>query len=208
MAAPKAQVLSAKSTSKEVSLDAAIFGGEVKPHLVHEAVRAEQAAQRAGTMATKSRGMVSGGRSKPWRQKGTGRARAGTTRAAQFTGGGHVFAKVPRSFDLKVNRKAAKAALRSALASHAGAGTFALLDAESFDAPSTKAAKSFVAASGLEAPIVVVLTDDEVNAAKSFRNLPRVAVVAPSELEVGAVVWARSLVVSESALPTVETRAR
>jgi large subunit ribosomal protein L4 len=208
MAAPKAPVLSVKGASKEASLDAAIFGVEVKPHLVHEAVRAEQAAQRAGTMATKSRGLVSGGRSKPWRQKGTGRARAGTTRAAQFTGGGHVFAKVPRSFDLKVNRKAAKAALRSALASHAGGGTFALLDAGSFDAPSTKTAKSFLEASGLEAPIVVVLTDDEVNAAKSFRNLPRVAVVAPSELEVGAVVWARSLVVSEGALPTVETRAR
>ena len=78
---------------KDVSLDEAIFGAEVKPHLVHEAVRAEQNAQRAGTFATKSRGLVSGGRSKPWRQKGTGRARAGTTRAAQFTGGGHVFAR-------------------------------------------------------------------------------------------------------------------
>ena len=94
----------------------------MKPHLVHEAVRAEQAAQRAGTSATKSRGLVSGGRSKPWRQKGTGRARAGTIRAPQFSGGGHAFAKVPRSFDLKVNRKAAKAALRSALASHARGG--------------------------------------------------------------------------------------
>jgi large subunit ribosomal protein L4 len=208
MAGPKAPVLSANGASKEASLDAAIFGGEVKPHLVHEAVRAEQAAQRAGTFASKSRGMVSGGRSKPWRQKGTGRARAGTTRAAQFTGGGHVFAKVPRSFDLKVNRKVAKAALRSALSSHAGAGTFALLDASSFDEPSTKSAKAFVESSKLETPIVVVLTDDEANAAKSFRNLPRVAVVAPSELEVAAIVWARSVVVSEGALPTVETRAR
>jgi len=208
MAAPKAPVLSAKGAAKEASLDAAIFGGEVKPHLVHEAVRAEQAAQRAGTMATKSRGLVSGGRSKPWRQKGTGRARAGTTRAAQFTGGGHVFAKVPRSFELKVNKKAAKAALRSALSNHAGAGTLALLDATSFDEPSTKAAKTFLESSKLEAPMVVVLTDDEIVAAKSFRNLPRVVVVAPSELEVGAVVWARSLVVSEAALPTVETRAR
>jgi large subunit ribosomal protein L4 len=208
MAAPKAAVLSAKGASKEASLDAAIFGGEVKPHLVHEAVRAEQAAQRAGTSATKSRGLVSGGRSKPWRQKGTGRARAGTIRAPQFSGGGHAFAKVPRSFDLKVNRKAAKAALRSALASHAGAGTFALVDAASFDQPSTKTAKAFIESSNLQAPVVVVLTDDEVAAAKSFRNLPRVAVVAPSELEVGAVVWARSLVVSEAALPTVETRAR
>jgi large subunit ribosomal protein L4 len=208
MAAPKALVLSTKGAAKEASLDAAIFGGEVKPHLVHEAVRAEQAAQRAGTSATKSRGLVSGGRAKPWRQKGTGRARAGTTRAAPFRGGGHVFAKVPRTFELKVNRKVAKAALRSALASQAGAGTFALLDAQSFEAPSTKAAKSFLEASGLEGPIVVVLTDDEVNAAKSFRNLPRVAVVAPSELEVGAVVWAGSLVVSEASLPLIETRAR
>jgi large subunit ribosomal protein L4 len=208
MAAPKAPVLSAKGASKEASLDAAIFGGEVKPHLVHEAVRAEQASQRAGTMATKSRGLVSGGRSKPWRQKGTGRARAGTTRAAQFTGGGHVFAKVPRSFDLKVNKKAAKAAMRSALASHAGGGTLALLDAGSFDEPSTKAAKAFIESAKLDAPVVIVLTDDEVAAAKSFRNLPRVVVVAPSELEVGAVIWARSLVVSEAALPTVETRAR
>ena len=208
MAAPKAPVLSAKGAAKEASLDAAIFGAEVKPHLVHEAVRAEQAAQRAGTSATKSRGLVSGGRSKPWRQKGTGRARAGTIRAPQFSGGGHAFAKVPRSFDLKVNRKVAKAALRSALASHAGAGTFALLNAESFDAPSTKAAKAFIESSKLDGPVVVVLTDDEVNAAKSFRNLPRVAVVAPSELEVGAVVWARALVVSEASLPLVETRAR
>jgi large subunit ribosomal protein L4 len=208
MAAPKAPVLGAKGASGEAALDAAIFAGEVKPHLVHEAVRAEQASQRAGTFASKSRGLVSGGRAKPWRQKGTGRARAGTTRAAQFTGGGHAFAKVPRSFDLKVNRKVAKAALRSALASHASAGTFALVDAQSFEAPSTKAAKTFIEASNLEVPLVVVLTDDESNAAKSFRNLPRVVVVAPSELEVGAVVWARSLVVSEASLPLVETRAR
>jgi large subunit ribosomal protein L4 len=152
--------------------------------------------------------MVSGGRSKPWRQKGTGRARAGTTRAAQFTGGGHVFAKVPRSFELKVNRKAAKAALRSALASHAEAGSIALLDATTFDEPSTKLARSVLDASGLATPTLIVLTDEELVAAKSFRNLPRVVVVAPSELEVGAVVWARSLVVSENALPTVETRAR
>ncbi|HEX4519261.1 MAG TPA: 50S ribosomal protein L4 [Gaiellaceae bacterium] len=209
MAAPKAHVFDAKGAKgKDVSLEEGIFGVEVKPHLVHEAVRAEQAASRAGTMATKSRGLVSGGRSKPWRQKGTGRARAGTIRAGQFTGGGHIFAKVPRTFDLKVNRKAAKAALRSALASHAGGGTLALLDATTFEEPSTKLAKSFVETAGLAAPIVIVLTEDEVSAAKSFRNLPRVAVIPPSELEVTAVVWARSLVVSEAALALVETRAK
>jgi large subunit ribosomal protein L4 len=192
---------------KDVSLEESIFAAEVKPHLVHEAVRAEQNAQRAGTFASKSRGLVSGGRSKPWRQKGTGRARAGTTRAAQFTGGGHVFAKVPRSFVVKVNRKVAKAALRSALASHAQAGSLALLDGGAFDEPSTKLAKSFLETSGLAAPVVLVLTVGETAAAKSFRNLPRVAIVAPSELEVGAIVWARSLIVSEAALPLVETRA-
>jgi large subunit ribosomal protein L4 len=208
MAAPKAPVLAAKGAAKEAKLEADIFGAEIKPHLVHEAVRAEQNAQRAGTMATKSRGLVSGGRSKPWRQKGTGRARAGTIRAAQFTGGGHAFAKVPRSFDVKVNRKAAKAALRSALASHAAEGTVALLDGASFEEPSTKTARGVIEAAKLATPIVVVVTDEEQAAAKSFRNLQRVAVVAPSELEVGAVVWARSLVVSEAALPLVETRAR
>jgi large subunit ribosomal protein L4 len=209
MAAPKAPVLDARGAkAKDASLEAGIFAAEIRPHLVHEAVRAEQAVQRAGTFATKSRGLVSGGRSKPWRQKGTGRARAGTIRAPQFSGGGHAFAKVPRSFDLKVNRKAAKAALRSALASHAEAESLALLDAQTFEEPSTKLARSFIEASGLAAPTLVVLTDDEVAARKSFRNLPRVAVVAPSELEVGAVVWARSLVVSEASLPLVETRAR
>jgi large subunit ribosomal protein L4 len=193
---------------KDVSLEAGIFAVEIKPHLVHEAVRAEMNAHRAGTFASKSRGMVSGGRSKPWRQKGTGRARAGTIRAGTFRGGGHIFAKVPRDFALKVNRKAAKAALRSALASHAQADTLALLDAGTFTEPSTKLAKSFLEASGLSVPLVVVLTEDETAAAKSFRNLPRIAVVGPAELEVAAIVWARSLIISEAALPLVETRAK
>src|SRR5207253_7422468 len=185
-----------------------VFAAEVKPHLVHEAVRAEANAKRAGTFATKSRGLVSGGRSKPWRQKGTGRARAGTVRAAQFTGGGHAFAKTPRDFIQKVNRKAAKAALRSALASHAGAGTLALLDAATFEEPSTKLARSVLDASGLAGPVLVVVTESETAAARSFRNLLRVELVTPDELEVAAVVWARSLVVSQTALPLVQGRAQ
>jgi large subunit ribosomal protein L4 len=207
--APKALILGQQGgTSNERELDDAIFGAEVKPHLVHETVRAELNAHRAGTFATKSRGLVSGGRSKPWRQKGTGRARQGTIRAPQFEGGGHAFAKTPRTFVQKVNRKAARAALRSALASHAQAGSLALLDTQPFEEPSTKLARSVLDASGLAAPVVVVLTEDDGGAAKSFRNLERVAIVHPSELEVGAVVWARSLLVSEGALPLVETRAR
>src|SRR5204863_690475 len=126
--------------SKDVSLDEGVFAAEIKPHLVHEAVRAELNALRAGTFATKSRGLVSGGRAKPWRQKGTGRARQGTIRAPQFTTGGHAFAKVPRSFVQKVNRKAQRAAFRSALAAHAQAGTLAVIDGGAFDAPSTKRA--------------------------------------------------------------------
>jgi len=208
MAAPKAPLYDASGKkAKDVTLAEAVFAVEVKPHLVHEAVRAELNATRAGTAATKSRGLVSGGRSKPWRQKGTGRARQGTIRAPQFTGGGHTFAKVPRTFVQKVNRKAAKAALRSALASHASAGTFALVDPQAFDVPSTKLARSFVEAADLQLPLVLVASPDEEALQKSFRNLDRVAVVAPSELEVGAVVWARSLLVSESALELIQARA-
>jgi large subunit ribosomal protein L4 len=193
--------------ARDVALEEAVFAAEVKPHLVHEAVRAEQNAQRAGTFASKSRGLVSGGRTKPWRQKGTGRARAGTIRAAQFTGGGHAFAKVPRTFVQKVNRKARRAAFRSALASHAQAGTLALVDAASFDAPSTRRAADLVASWEARTPLVVVCAPEEEAVAKSFRNLERVAVVTPSELEVGAVVWARALLVTEAALPLVQGRA-
>jgi large subunit ribosomal protein L4 len=193
--------------SKDVALEEAIFGAEIKKHLVHEAVRAEANAARAGTFATKSRGLVSGGRAKPWRQKGTGRARAGTVRAPQFTTGGHAFAKVPRSFDVKVNRKAKRAALRSALSAHAAEGTFAILDASKFETPSTKAAAAFVAEWGKRAPLIVVVADEEDAVARSFRNLERVVVVHPSELEVTAVVWARSLLVTEKALELVQGRA-
>jgi large subunit ribosomal protein L4 len=193
--------------TKTVTLDETVFAAEIKPHLVHEAVRAEQNAQRAGTAATKSRGLVSGGRAKPWRQKGTGRARQGTIRAPQFAGGGHAFAKVPRTFIQKVNKKAARAALRAALASHSAAGTIAIVSGEQFDAPSTKAAKALLDSWGKQTPTVLVALHEEENLRKSFRNLERIAVIGPSELEVGAVVWARSLIVSEAALPLVQGKA-
>jgi len=204
MAVPKAPVLG--GAKKEVSLDEAVFVAEIKPSLVHEAVRAELNARRQGTRAAKSRGLVSGGRAKPWRQKGTGRARQGTIRAPQFEGGGHAFAKSPRSFTQKVNRKAYRSALRSALASHAQESTLAVVDAAQFEAPSTKAARALVEAWGAQAPLVVVALAEEEGLWKSVRNLERVAVVSPSELEVSAVVWARSLLVTEGALPLVQGR--
>jgi large subunit ribosomal protein L4 len=207
VAAPKAPLLGeAGKAGKQVTLEAAVYGAEVKPHLVHEAVRAELNAARAGTRAAKSRGLVAGGRAKPWRQKGTGRARAGTTRAPQFTGGGMAFPPQPRDFSVKVNRKAHKAALRSALTSHASAGTLAFVDGGAFDAPSTKQALGLLSGWDKELPLVVIAHEDEEALIKSFRNIDRTVVTVPSELEVAALVWARSLLVSDAARELVEGR--
>jgi len=184
-----------------------VFGADVKPHLVHEAVRAELNAQRAGTRGAKSRGLVSGGRSKPWRQKGTGRARAGSTRAPHWTGGGVAFPPLMRSFAVKVNKKALRAALRGALAAHAQAGSLALVDGSAWETPSTKSAVAVLDTWDKPLPLVLVVGDDEDILAKSFRNLDRVVVVTPGELEVAAVVWAQSLLVSQAALEGVEARA-
>jgi large subunit ribosomal protein L4 len=205
MAAPKAPVLG--GTKKDVSLDDGVFAAEIKPSLVHEAVRAEMNARRQGTRAAKSRGLVSGGRSKPWRQKGTGRARQGTIRAAQFTGGGVVFPPSPRSFEVKVNKKAARAALRSALSDHAQAGTLGVLDGSKFETASTKAALALLESWGQSTPTVLIITEEEVTLMKSFRNLERVLITIPTEVEVAEIVWARSLLVSEAALPLVQARA-
>jgi len=193
--------------SKQVALDGDVFGVEVKPHLVHETVRAELNAQRAGTRGAKSRGLVAGGRAKPWRQKGTGRARAGTSRAPNWTGGGVAFPPTMRSFEVKVNKKARRAALRAGLSAHAQAGTLGFVDGTGFSEPSTKAAATLLQAWGQERPLVLVFADGEDALAKSFRNLEKVAVVEPSELEVAAVVWARSLLVSQAALAEVQARA-
>jgi large subunit ribosomal protein L4 len=206
MAAPKAKLLGGKS-AKEVTLDEAVFAAEVNANLVHETVRAELNARRAGTRGAKTRGLVAGGRAKPWRQKGTGRARAGTIRAAQFTGGGVVFAPTMRSFDVKVNRKARRSALRSALSQHAANGSLGLVDASGFEAPSTKQAKGLVESWGKDAPLVLVATEEEETLIKSFRNLPRTLVTVPSELEVATVIWGKSLLISEAALPLVQGRA-
>jgi large subunit ribosomal protein L4 len=207
-AMPKASLLDAAGkSSKQITLEAGVFGADVKPHLVHEAVRAELNARRAGTRGAKSRGLVAGGRGKPWRQKGTGRARAGTIRAPQFVGGGVAFPPTARSFDVKVNRKAYRSALRGALSAHASEDTLAVVDGSGFDEPSTKKAVAFFDSWGQQRPTLLVANEDETNLIKSFRNLERVEVVSPGELEVAAVVWARSLLVTEAALEAVQGRA-
>ena len=203
--APKAPVIGG-TKQQEVSLEASVFAVDVKPHLLHETVRAELNAARAGTRGAKSRGLVAGGRAKPWRQKGTGRARAGTTRAPHWTGGGVAFPPGMRSFEVKVNRKARRAALRGALSDHAANGTLAILDGSGFESPSTRKAADLLSGWG-DRPTLVVVTEEEEVLVKSFRNLDRVLVTAPSELEVASLLWARSLVVSEAALPLVLGRA-
>jgi large subunit ribosomal protein L4 len=206
---PTVPVLDAQgSAANEVELEPLVFEAEVKPHLVHETVRAELAAARAGTRAAKSRGMVAGGGAKPWRQKGTGRARQGTTRAPQWKGGGVAFPPGTRNFDLKVNKKARRAALRAALTGHAQAGTLAVVDVSGFEEPSTKLAKAMVDGFGQELPLLVVVAPEEGVIAKSFRNLARTLVLDPSTLEVGAIVWARSLLVTEAALAHIQEVAR
>jgi large subunit ribosomal protein L4 len=205
VAAPKAPVI---GSTKSVTLEEGVFAVEVKPHLVHETVVAEQNEARAGTRGAKSRGMVAGGRAKPWRQKGTGRARAGTTRSPHWTGGGVAFPPTMRSFGGKVNRKARKAAMRGALSAHAQGGTLGVVDPSGFGAPSTKAAIELLGKWGKELPVLVVAQPEEQGLIKSFRNLERVAVTVPGELEVVDLVRARSLLISESAVDLVQARAQ
>jgi large subunit ribosomal protein L4 len=191
-----------------VSLDEGAFTAEFNMAIVHETVRSELNARRQGTAATKTRGMVSGGGAKPWRQKGTGRARAGSSRSPVWTGGGTVFGPHPRHYTFKVNRKARRVALRSALSVHAERGSMAVFDASAFEAPSTKRAAALLSDWSASTPtILVLLAADEANAGLSFRNLPRVAVMPADDAGVADVIGAGSMLVSQSALPSLVARA-
>lgn len=190
-----------------VKLDSTAFETEFNMPLVHEAVRAELAARRRGTASTKTRGQVSGGGAKPWRQKGTGRARAGSNRSPVWTGGGTVFGPTPRGYTFKVNRKARRAALRSALSLHAERESLAVFDAGSFDAPKTSRALDLLDDWSASYPTLVLLDESEAFAGKSFRNLPRVSVMPVQEAGVADIVGAASLLVSQAALPALVARA-
>jgi large subunit ribosomal protein L4 len=205
---PDAPLLSpAGAAARKVELDDAAFGVRFSGPLVHQSVRAEQAARRRGTASTKTRGLVSGGGAKPWRQKGTGRARAGSNRSPIWTGGGVVFGPSPRSYTFKVNRKEQRAALRSALSLHAGRSSLAILDAAAFDAAKTRRALDLLDDWDQPRPTLVVLAADESNAALSFRNLARVRVLAAEDVGVSDVLGAASLLVSEPALRALGERA-
>jgi large subunit ribosomal protein L4 len=194
--------------SKKVKLDDVAFGARFNGPLVHECVRAELNARRQGTAATKTRGEVRGGGAKPWRQKGTGRARAGSSRSPIWVGGGTVFGPQPRRYTFKVNRKERRAALRSALSIHAERGTLAVLDPSPFDAPSTKKAQELLGGWAGGGSVLVVLSEAQADVALSFRNLARVSVLPASNCGVADIVGAASLLVSEEALDQLTKRAK
>jgi large subunit ribosomal protein L4 len=192
-----------------VDLDAAVFGEEFHEHLVHEAARAELNARRRGTASTRTRGEIAMTGAKAWRQKGTGRARAGALSVPQRTGGGVAFGPKPRGYTVKVNRKARRKALRAALSVHAGRGSLGSVDAPAFDAPSTKQAAEALAGFGDGGRALVVLVEGEENVAKSFRNIAEVVAVLPAEdVGVADVIGAARLVASEAALEQLTERAR
>jgi large subunit ribosomal protein L4 len=194
--------------TKRLELDAEVFGAEFNGPLVHEVVVAELAARRRGTHSTRNRSLVRGGSAKPWRQKGTGRARQGSIRAPHFAGGGAVFGPQPRHYTFKVNRKERRAALRSALSVHADRGTIAVLDPSGFDAPSTKQAASLLADWADGGSVLVVLADEQARLALSFRNLARVSVLPATGVGVADLVGASRVLVTEEALQSLTARAK
>jgi large subunit ribosomal protein L4 len=193
--------------SGTLALDEAVFGERFHGPLVHEAVRAELAAQRRGTASTQTRGEVSMTGAKAWRQKGTGRARVGALSAPSRTGGGVAFGPKPRSYTVKVNRKARRRALRAALTMHAERGSMAGLDPSSFDTPSTKAAAAAIAGFDGDGRVLVVLTDGEETAVKSFRNLHGVTVMHAESVGVADLIGHARFAISEAALARLTEKA-
>ena len=193
--------------SGTVALDDSVFGERFHMALVHEAVRAELNARRRGTASTKTRGEISMTTAKAFRQKGTGRARAGALSTPQRIGGGIAFGPTPRQFTFKVNRKARRRALRAALSLHAGRGTLAVVDPTGFDAPSAKQAAEALAGFGEGRALVVLSPEGEEAAVKSFRNLRGVQVLPATGVGVADIVGAARLVVSAGALDLLTTLA-
>ena len=189
---------------KDAELSAAVFEIEPNVHVMHEVVRSQRAARRQGTHDTLTRGQVRGGGKKPWRQKGTGRARQGTIRAPQWAGGGTVFGPHPRSYAFKVPAKVVKLAMRSALSAKLADGEIVVVDQLSFEKPSTKQAAEVLKNLGLEARVTIIVPDDEVNTFLSFRNLSKVRVIGVSELNTLDFIDNKALVLTDAALTRIE----
>lgn len=189
---------------KSADLSASVFGIEPNMHAMHEVVRAQRASWRSGTHNTLTRGQVRGGGKKPWRQKGTGRARQGSTRSPQWAGGGTVFGPHPRSYAFKVPNKVVKLAMRSALSAKLADGELIVVEDFAFEKPSTKQAAAALAALGCEGRTTVVIADNDVNAYLSLRNLPRVNVIPVTEANTYELIDNKALVFTAAALARIE----
>jgi large subunit ribosomal protein L4 len=195
--------------SGSVTLDASVFGEDFDGSLVHEVVRAERNALRSGNASTKTRGQVAMTGAKAWRQKGTGRARAGALSTAQRRGGGVTFGPTPRSYTFKVNRKVRRKAFRQALSLHAGRGSLAIVPSGAFSEPSTGDAADGLSKWNDKGSVVVITSGDaDVNTAKSFRNIGRVRAVLPTDaIGVYELTAAQNVVISEDALAALSALA-
>lgn len=185
----------------QVQLAEEIFGRTPNGPLMHQVVTAQLAARRAGTQSTKTRAEVAGGGAKPWRQKGTGRARAGSIRAPQWRGGGVALGPKPRSYAQRTPKKMIRAALYSALSDRAADGRVTVVEEWAFSTPSTKDAVAFLAEAGLTGRVLLVVGDDDTEVVKSFRNLRRVQLCHRDELNAYDVLVADHVVFSRSTLP-------
>ncbi len=188
----------------DAELSAAVFEIEPNVHVMHEVVRSQRAARRQGTHNTLTRGQVRGGGKKPWRQKGTGRARQGTIRAPQWAGGGTVFGPHPRSYAFKVPAKVVKLAMRSALSAKLADNQLVAVDDFSFEKPSTKQAVEALKNLGIEGRCTIIVSDENVNAFLSFRNIPTVRIIGASELNTLDFIDNKVLVLTNAALTRIE----
>lgn len=189
------------ATTGSVELDEAIFGVQPNVPVMHQVVTAQLAAARRGTQSTKTRAEVSGGGAKPWRQKGTGRARQGSTRAPHWRGGGVALGPKPRSYAQKTPKKMVQLALRSALSDRALDNKVVVLDSWGFADPKTKAAKALLAALNLDGKVLVVVEPADEVASKSFRNLPEVHVLPAGQLNAYDVLCNDWVVFTRDTLP-------
>ena len=182
-----------------------VFGIQPNVPVLHQVVTAQLAARRAGTQSTKTRAEVSGGGKKPFKQKGTGNARQGSTRAPHFSGGGVALGPKPRKYDQRTPKKMINLALRSALSDRAAEGKVVVVDEWGFDAPKTKAAKAALASLGIEGKALVVVDRDDINTIKSFLNLREVQLIERAELNAYDILCNEYVVFSKATLPVSKT---
>lgn len=189
--------------SGTVELDEDIFGIEPNVAVMHQVVNAQLATKRSGTHSTKTRAEVRGGGAKPWKQKGTGRARAGSSRIPHWRGGGIALGPKPRDYSQRTPKKMKRLALRSALSDRASSNSVYVVDAWEFETPSTKAAKTALEAIGAEGKVLIVTNAEDANTEKSFRNLSNVNVLSSDQLNVFDILVSDSIVFTKDNLPTM-----